>query len=158
MSDKSSANTTFSPAARRKARHYGMQALYQWQMTKNPLNEIEAQFQTDYDFSKVDTAYFSELVHRVPAHLSELESAFSDFLQGRDMKELDPIELALLRLGSYELIKRIDIPYKVVINEAVSLAKKFGASESHKYINAVLDKLAQKVRAVEVRAVRREKS
>ena len=153
MTDKSSANAKFSPAARRKARHYGMQALYQWQMTKNPLNEIEAQFHTDYDLSKVDTEYFHELVHQVPANLSEIETEFNMFLQGRSIDELDPIELSLLRLSSYELLKRIDIPYRVVINESVALAKKFGASESHKYINAVLDKLAQSVRAVEVRAL-----
>jgi len=152
VSDKSSAKANFSPAARRKARHYGMQALYQWQMTKNPLNDIEAQFHTDYDLSKVDKDYFSELVHQVPANLKELEDAFAPYLQGRSMEELDPIELALLRLGSYELIKRIDVPYKVAINEAVTLAKKFGAADGHKYINAVLDKLAQDVRAVEVRA------
>jgi N utilization substance protein B len=129
-----------------------MQALYQWQMTGNSLADIEAQFQTDYDFSKVDSAYFHELVHRIPANIGELEAGFGPYLQGREMSELDPIELALLRLGSYELMRRIDIPYKVAINEAVSLAKKFGASDGHKYINAVLDKLAQEVRAVEVRA------
>ncbi|MCR8921522.1 transcription antitermination factor NusB [Dasania sp. GY-MA-18] len=153
VSDKQT--STFNPAARRKARHYGMQALYQWQMTRNALNEIESQFLTDYDFSNVDKAYFHELVFDIPGCVSELEEAFIDYLQGRSMDELDPIELALLRVGSYELIKRIDIPYKVVINESVSLAKKFGAAESHKYINAVLDKLAQKVRAVEVKAAQR---
>lgn len=153
MSDKQT--STFNPAARRKARHYGMQALYQWQMTRNALNEIESQFLTDYDFSNVDKAYFHELVFDIPGCVSELEEAFIDYLQGRSMDELDPIELALLRVGSYELIKRIDIPYKVAINESVSLAKKFGAAESHKYINAVLDKLAQKVRAVEVKAAQR---
>ena len=152
MTDKSSANANCSPAARRKARHYGMQALYQWQMTKNPLNEIEAQFHADYDLSKVDTEYFHELVHQVPGNLSEIETAFGAFLQDRSMDELDPIELSLLRLGSYELLKRLDIPYRVAINESVALAKKFGAAESHKYINAVLDKLAQSVRAAEVRA------
>lgn len=154
MSDKSTAKPGFNPAARRKARHYGMQALYQWQMTKNTLSDIEAQFLTDYDFSQVDHSYFHDLVFQVPTHLGELEDAFTPELQGRVLEELDPIELALLRLGSYELIHRIDIPYKVVINEAVSLAKKFGASESHKYINAVLDKLALRVRAVEVKAAR----
>ena len=153
MSDKKT--STFNPAARRKARHYGMQAIYQWQMTQNPLDEIEANFLVDYDFSNVDKAYFHELVFEVPACVSELEAAYSDFLQGRAAEELDPIELALLRVGSYELVKRIDIPYKVAINEAVSLAKKFGAAESHKYINAVLDKLAQKVRALEVNAAKR---
>ena len=141
----------FNPAARRKARHYGMQALYQWQMTKYPLAEIELQFLTDYDFTRVDVEYFHDIIHHVPANLEELEAAFIPHLD-RDISELDPIELALLRLGSYELVKRIDIPYKVAINEAVALAKKFGASDGHKYINGVLDKLAQDVRAVEIRA------
>lgn len=141
----------FNPSARRKARHYGLQALYQWQMTNDSLSNIEAQFLTDYDFMKVDKEFFHDIVHQVPAHVAELEAAFKAFID-RDIKELDPIELAVLRLGSYELIKRIDIPYRVVINEAVSLAKKFGATDGHKYINGVLDKMAQQIRAVEVAA------
>ena len=151
MSKTTSGKQEFNPAARRKARHYGMQALYQWQMTKNAVAEIELQFLADYDFSKVDVEYFHDIVHHVPANLEELEQAFIQHLD-RAIEELDPIELALLRLGSYELVKRIDIPYKVVINEAVSLAKKFGATDGHKYINGVLDKMAQQVRAVEVKA------
>lgn len=152
MSDKKV--STFNPAARRKSRHYGMQALYQWQMTKNALKDIEGQFLNDYDFTNVDKEYFHELVFSIPSCVSELEDAFAPFLQGRVMAELDPIELALLRVGSYELLKRIDIPYKVAINECVALAKKFGAAESHKYINAVLDKLAQSVRTVEINAAK----
>ncbi len=143
----------FNPAARRKARHYGMQALYQWQMTKDAVADIELQFLADYDFSKVDVEYFHDIIHHIPANLEELEQAFTPSLD-RVIEELDPIELALLRLGSYELVKRIDIPYKVVINEAVSLAKKFGATDGHKYINGVLDKLAQDVRAIEINADR----
>lgn len=146
-----STKSEFNPAARRKARHYGMQALYQWQMTKDSLAEIELQFLSDYDFTRVDVEYFHDIIHHVPASLDELEEAFIPHLD-RDIKELDPIELALLRLGSYELVKRIDIPYKVAINEAVALAKKFGATDGHKYINGVLDKLAQDVRAVEIKA------
>ena len=147
MTDKKA----FNPAARRKARHYGMQALYQWYMTKDPVSDIEMQFLSDYDFSKVDIEFFHDIIHHVPANVGELELAFSPHLD-RDISELDPIELALLRLGSYELLKRIDIPYKVVINEAVALAKKFGATDGHKYINGVLDKLAQDVRTVEIKA------
>ena len=143
----------FNPAARRKARHYGMQALYQWQMTKNAVADIELQFLADYDFAKVDVEYFHDIIHHVPANLAELEQAFIPHLD-RAIAELDPIELALLRLGSYELVKRVDIPYKVAINEAVSLAKKFGATDGHKYINGVLDKLAQHVRATEIKAGR----
>lgn len=155
MSEKSSNNAPggsgFNPGARRKARHYGMQALYQWQMTKYPVNEIELQFLADYDFSKVDVEYFHDIIHHVPANLEELEQAFIPYLD-RDIEELDPIELALLRLGSYELVKRIDIPYKVAINEAIALAKKFGATDGHKYINGVLDHLAQKFRRIEINA------
>ena len=114
-----------------------MQALYQWYMTGYDLSEIEGQFRADYDFKKVDLAYFQDILHQAPANMNELEAAFSPHLD-RKLSELDPIELSLLRLGSYELLKRIDVPYKVVINEAVSLAKKFGASEGHKFINGVL--------------------
>jgi len=128
-----------------------MQALYQWQMTKYAVKDIELQFLADYDFSQVDVEYFHDIVHHVPANLEELEAAFTPYLD-RAMGDLDPIELSLLRLGSYELIKRIDIPYKVVINEAVSLAKKFGATDGHKYINGVLDKLAAQVRTIEIKA------
>lgn len=151
MNKPSTQNKGFDPAARRKARHYGLQALYQWQMTKYPVSEIELQFLTDYDFTRVDVEYFHDIIHHVPANLEELQTAFIPHLD-RELDELDPIELSLLRLGSYELVKRIDIPYKVVINECVSLAKKFGATDGHKYINGVLDKLAQEVRAVEVNA------
>jgi len=150
---KSKTPSGINPAARRRARHYGMQALYQWQMTRDPLADIELQFLTDYDFGNVDVEYFHTLVHQIPAHLDELEEAFSGYLD-RQLKDLDAIELALLRMGSYELIKRIDIPYKVVINEAVALAKKFGATDGHKYINGILDKLARDVRAVEIAAER----
>ena len=141
----------FNPSARRKARHYGTQALYQWLITKDPVRDIELQFLSDYDFTKVDIEYFHDIIHHVPANLEELESAFSPYLD-RNIQDLDAIELSILRLGSYELVKRIDVPYKVVINEAVALAKKFGATDGHKYINGVLDKLAKKVRAIEVNA------
>ncbi|WP_268939925.1 transcription antitermination factor NusB [Parahaliea maris] len=135
-------------AQRRKARHYGMQALYQWYMAEAPLNVIEAEFRTDYDFSHVDSEYFQALLHEIPAKVDELEAVFTPLLD-RKLEELDPIERTLLRMGTWELGGRIDVPYKVAINEAVSLAKKFGATDSHKYINGVLDKLARKLRQVE---------
>ncbi len=141
----------FNPALRRKARHYALQALYQWQISRNPLGEIEAQFRTQFDFEHTDLDYFHELLHEVPAHLGGLEALFSPFLD-RELKDINPVELSLLRLGAYELAHRIDVPFKVVINEYVSLAKKFGASESHKYINGVLDKLARQLRTIEVDA------
>ena len=135
-------------AERRKARHYGMQALYQWLMADAPLNAIEAEFRTDYDFNHVDLEYFQALLHGVPACVDELDATFEPLLD-RDIKDLDPIERTLLRMGIFELKERIDVPYKVVINEAVAVAKRFGASESHKYINGVLDKAARQLRQAE---------
>jgi transcription antitermination protein NusB len=144
----------FNSAKRRKARHYAMQALYQWQISRNALRDIEQQFRGEYDFSQVDLEFFQELLHQVPALLGELEGLLAPHLD-RPLKELTPIELSLLRMSTYELAHRIDVPFKVVINESVSLAKKFGAAESHKYINGVLDNLAKQLRSVEVAAERR---
>lgn len=144
----------FDPALRRKARHYALQALYQWQISRNALSDIEAQFRSEFDFSGTDLEYFQTLLHEVPKHLGELESSFEPLLD-RALKDLTPIELTVLRMGAYELAYRVDVPYKVVINEAVSLAKKFGATDGHKYINGVMDKLAQQLRQVEVAAEKR---
>jgi len=154
MSKSSSASspTAVMAATRRMARHYAMQALYQWQMAGSSLNSIEAEFRVDNDMTNVDVDYFQDVLHGVPAHLSELEATFEPFLVERSVKELDPITHALLRLATYEFMYRLDVPYKVVINEAVSLAKKFGAEDSHKFINGVLDKTAAVTRSVEVKA------
>lgn len=156
MSNSSSASSPSAvlAATRRMARHYAMQALYQWHMAGSTLNVIEAEFRVDNDMSKVDMEYFQDLLHGVPAQLSDIEKTFEPFLVDRSLKELDPVTLALLRLATFELMQRIDVPYKVVINEAVSLAKKFGAEDSHKFINGVLDKTAAVTRAVEVKANR----
>ncbi len=138
-------------AQRRKARHYGMQALYQWYMADAPLNEIEAEFRVDYDFSHVDSEYFHALLHGVPAEVDELEARFTPLLD-RKPDDLDPIERTLLRMGTWELARRIDVPYRVAINESVALARKFGATDSHKYINGVLDKVARQLRQHEIDA------
>lgn len=138
-------------ARRRKARHYAMQALYQWYMAQAAVSVIEAEFRSDYDFSHVDLDYFQAVLHGVPACVDELDSAFEPLLDRR-LDELDPIERTLLRMGTWELKERIDVPYRVVINEAVALAKKFGATDGHKYINGVLDRLARDLRSVEVTA------
>ena len=145
-----SAHNTLA-AERRKARHYGMQALYQWHMAGASVSDIEAEFRTDYDFSHVDLAYFQSLLHKIPACLDELDEALEPLLD-RKLQDLDPIELTLLRMGVYELTWRIDVPYKVVINEEGALAKKFGATDSHKYVNGVLDKAARQLRKVEIDA------
>ena len=138
-------------AERRKARHYGMQALYQWHMADASLGTIEAEFRSDYDFSHVDLEYFQALLHGVPARVDELEAMLEPLLD-RKLDDLDPIERTLLRMGTFELAERPDVPYKVVINEAVALAKKFGATDGHKYINGVLDKVARELRKVEINA------
>jgi N utilization substance protein B len=138
-------------AERRKARHYGMQALYQWYMAGASLNDIEAEFRADYDFSHVDLEYFQALLHGVPACVDELDASFEPLLD-RKLDDLDPIERTLLRMGTFELRERIDVPLKVIINEAVALAKKFGATDGHKYINGVLDKAARELRKVETEA------
>ena len=136
-------------AQRRKARHYGLQALYQWSMAGSTLSDIEAEFRTDNDFRHTDGEYFTALLKGVASDVDALETLFSPCLD-RALDDLDPIERNLLRMGTFELRDRIDVPYKVVINEAVGLAKKFGASESHRYINGVLDKVARELRSVEL--------
>ena len=138
-------------AQRRKARHYALQALYQWHMAGARPTDIEAEFRTDYDFEVVDLEYFQAIIHGVPPLVEEIDALYAPLLD-RDLDELDPIERSLLRMGSFELRDRIDVPYRVVINEAVALAKKFGASDSYKYINGVLDKLARQLRGPEVSA------
>ncbi|MEX6503463.1 transcription antitermination factor NusB [Pseudomonas sp. 25A3E] len=140
--------------ARRQARSLAMQALYSWHMAGQALNEIEAQFRVDNDFSAVDGAYFHEILHGVPRQKSEIDGLFEPLLD-RPLDEIDPVELAILRLSTYELKNRIDVPYRVVINEGIELAKVFGATDGHKFVNGVLDKLAPRLRADEVRANKR---
>jgi N utilization substance protein B len=141
-------------AQRRVARSLAMQALYQWQMAGQSLNEIEAQFRVDNDFSGVDGAYFHEILTGVARNKPELDASFASFLS-IPLDELDPVELAILRLSAWELTSRVDVPYKVVINEGIELAKVFGATDGHKFVNGVLDKLAPVLRAAEVKANKR---
>ncbi|MCH9692707.1 MAG: transcription antitermination factor NusB [Gammaproteobacteria bacterium] len=143
--------TAATASSRRKARHFAMQALYQWHMAGANLNTIEAEFHSDNDMSKADVAYFRQLFHGVAKNLDEIEALFSPYLD-RATAELDPVSRALLRMSSYELQHRVDVPYKVVINESVALAKKFGPTDAFKFINGILDKVAIKVRSAEVNA------
>ena len=135
-------------AQRRKARHYGLQALYQWTLSGASPSDIEAEFRVDNDFQHTDGEYFNALLRGVIADVEALELVFGPALD-RGLDDLDPIERNLLRLGTFELRDRIDVPYKVVISEAVALAKKFGATDSHRYINGVLDKISRELRTVE---------
>lgn len=139
-----------SAAARGRARRIAMQALYQWHMTENALHVIEAECHVENDMNNVDTEYFSGLFHGVAKQKTELDKAFSPYLVGLTLEQLDPISLAVLRMATFELKERVDVPYRVVINEAINLTKKYGAADSHKFVNGVLDKVAPKLRAAEV--------
>ncbi|QUM79425.1 MULTISPECIES: transcription antitermination factor NusB [unclassified Moritella] len=132
------------PSERSKARQFATQAIYQWQMTQETVANIEHQFVTDQDFSDTDAVYFRELVLGVSLNHAELDELMSPFLS-RPMDDLDLVEKAILRLSTFELLKRQDVPYKVVINESIELAKDFGAEDSHKFVNGVLDKIVSKL-------------
>ncbi len=131
--------------ARHWARRLTLQALYQWQMTRQNLTEIELQFTDNENYHKIDTQYFHELLHGIPACRDELDARLNTCLD-RPIEEVDPVERAMLRIACYELFYRHDVPYKVVINEAINLTKKFGAEHSHKFVNGVLDKMAKILR------------
>ncbi|CAI8166269.1 MAG: N utilization substance protein B [Pseudidiomarina mangrovi] len=133
------------PAARRKARKLAVQAIYSWQLSQNSMSDIEAQFLTDNDTSKIDVDYFLALVRGVAGQSQTLDLAIEPFLD-RPLNDLDHIEHAVLRLAAYELRDRLDVPYKVAINEAIELAKAFGADDSHRFVNGVLDKAINSLR------------
>lgn len=137
------------PAARRKARELALQAVYSWQMSNNPVEQIELSIATSSNMEKVDMAYFQELLRSVVNDTESLDTTIKPYL-GRLPEELDLVEKAILRLATYELTARIDVPYKVVINEAIELAKAFGAEESHKFVNGVLDKAVKTLRKHEL--------
>ena len=135
------------PAARRKARKLAVQEVYSWQLSQNTFSDIEAQYLTDTDTSKVDVDYFLDLLRGVGSYYKSLDESIAPFLD-RPIKELDPVELAVLRIAAFELRERLDVPYKVAINEAIELAKSFGADDSHRFVNGVLDKAVDSLRPV----------
>lgn len=141
-------NSPVNPAARHNARRYALQAMYQWQIANTSITEIEAEFLQYQIDKKLDLAYFKELIHGVPTYQSEIDQEMLPFL-GRPMHEIDPIELGVLRLAIYELMKRPDVPYRVIINEALVLTKKFGSIDGYKFVNGLLDRIAKKIRATE---------
>ena len=137
--------------ARTNARKAAVQALYQWQMTGQSLIEIERQFLEEERLKDAQKSYFTELFHGVPKNLEAIDQALSEFVD-RPVNMIDPVERAILRMSVYELLHRLDMPYRVVLNEGINLAKYFGADGSHKYINGILDKVAQQKRAVEIKS------
>ena len=138
---------------RSRSRSLAIQALYQWQMAGQEVGAIIDHFMVEQDARKFDTEYFAELVRGVPARLTELDAALAPCVD-RALESVDPVERAILRLGAYELIEHPEIPYRVVINEAVELAKTFGAEKGHRYVNGVLDKAARDLRPIEASARR----
>ncbi|HOV56452.1 MAG TPA: transcription antitermination factor NusB [Rhodanobacteraceae bacterium] len=138
-------------AARSRARRRALQALYAWQMSGTAMPGIIEQFRHEQDMEIADLDYFEGLLRGVEMHLAELDAGLAPHLD-RDIGQVDPIERAALRLGAYELKHRIDVPYRVVINEAIEGTKRFGAEHGHTYVNGVLDKLAAQWRGHEYRA------
>ncbi len=138
----------FSAHERARARRFAMQALYQWDLSGTDLPLIRRQFLEIEDFSRADQKYFIELLSKLPTHVDIIDENISRYID-RPIEQLDPVERAVLRLAVYELLYRPDIPYRVTINEAVQLTKKFGAEQGHAYVNGVLDKAAHTLRAAE---------
>lgn len=144
-----SKSSSSSAGARTRARELMVQALYQKQIAGHTTSELVAQFRVDAAYARVDQEFFDELFPTISDGQADLEKKI-DGLIDRPLEQLDPIELSILLIGVHELEARVDIPYKVVINECVNLAKRFGAQDGHKYINACLDVAAQSLRATEV--------
>ena len=138
-------------SAKTNARKCAVQALYQWQMTGESLSRIEMNFLEEERLKGAQKNYFKEIFYGVPKQLNVIDEALAEFVD-RPVEKIDPVERAILRISVYELINRLETPYKVIINEGVNLAKCFGADGSHKYVNGVLDKVSQKKRAVEIKA------
>ncbi len=140
-----------NPSKRRKGRRYAVQAIYQWQLTDNAPAEIFERMLPDVNLNKTDIVYMEELITQIPENLDEIDQSLSSRLN-RNPGEVDPVERAILRIATYELLKRPEIPYRVVINEAIEQAKTFGAEDGHKFVNGVLDKVSSDLRAAEVQS------
>ena len=150
MSDGSPTQPTASQ--RHRAREAVIQALYQWELSGYPMTQVAAMFRADNDLKRADIAFFYDALTAIDHTHQTLVDSLKPHLS-RKLSELTPIERNILLLGAYELSARIDIPFKVVISEAVALSKKFGATDGHKFVNGVLDQLAASARAIEVQAL-----
>jgi N utilization substance protein B len=155
MPDKSEQPAGTKPpkpkSARRRAREVALQGLYEWLVSGTDAGVIDAHMREQEGFDKADRAHFDALLHGCIAEASDLDGVLAKFVD-RKTTELSPVEHAVLMIGAYELKHCLDIPYKVAINEAVELAKSFGGTDGHKYVNGVLDKTAADLRPVEVQA------
>ena len=145
-----SAQHPFSKHARIRARRSAVQALYQWEMTHDPVTEVIAEFICDRsELKKADVAYFKVMLEGATGKVAEIDTGLTPLLD-RPLYELDPVERSILRIGMYELLFHAEVPWRVVVNESVELAKMFGAEQSYKFINGVLDKAAHSIRAGEI--------
>lgn len=142
-------NQKSNRAGRHQARCGGLQSLYQWQVSGNDIDEIKRIYLENHAKKSIDVEYYTELVYGITKQCTELDNLFSPYLK-RNLHEIDPIELTVLRIAAYELQYRLDVPYRVIINEALELVKKFGSIEGFKFINSILDLLAKKIRIHEV--------
>jgi transcription antitermination protein NusB len=136
------------PAARSRSRRRALQALYAWQMSNANISKVIEQFQHEQDMEIADLQYFEDLVRGVAKHYDEFDVQLEKYLD-RTLAQVDPIERAVLLIAAYELLHRPDVPYRVVINEAIESAKRFGSDQGHTYVNGVLDKAAADWRSVE---------
>lgn len=140
-------NKTRSP--RHRAREFALQGIYQWLLNNEDSGVIDAHIREAHGFDKADREHFDALLHGAINQSIQLREEFVPFID-RGITELSPIEHAALLIGAYEMKNHIEIPYRVIINEAVELTKSFGGQDGHKYVNGVLDKLAARLRTVEV--------
>ena len=150
MSNAAHPPSGIDAGARSRARRRALQAVYAWQLSGNRIDGVIEQFRHEQDMQIADLDYFEELVAGVAREHAELDAGFAPFLD-RDVDRVDPIERAVLRIAAYEMRHRIDVPYRVVINEAVETTKRFGAEHGHTYVNGVLDRLAAAWRSAEYR-------
>lgn len=140
-----------SGSSRHLARRAAVQALYQWDMTGQSRLDIEKNFLADDSLKKSDNEYFHELVREIPRQAGELDNNLNPYID-RDIKQVDPVEKAVLRLAAYELLHHAEIPYRVVLNEAIELARTFGSENSYRFVNGILDKMGADFRSVEASA------
>ena len=144
-------NDGIDPVARSRSRRRALQAIYAWQLSATSEGALIAEFAHEQAHEIADLEYFEDLVRGVLRHVAQLDAALADFLD-RTVNEVDLIERAALRIAAYELLHRPDVPYRVVINEAIDSTKRFGSEHGHTYVNGVLDKAAAALRSTEAHA------
>ncbi|MCC5791543.1 MAG: transcription antitermination factor NusB [Legionellaceae bacterium] len=137
--------------SRRRSRRLALQALYQWQLSGLEASEIEAQFRVTNNMERVDVPYFSDLFQGIIQQKKTVDELFEPYLD-RELSALNPVELAIIRLGTYELAYCPELPWRVVLDEAINIGREYGSTDGHKYVNGILNQVAQRLRTVEIKA------